>query len=574
VRKLYKVVFIFLLFALFLAEFFHPISAINVDLGRHLLLGKIIVTTHQVPRTNLLSYTYPNFPYINSSWLTDILYYYLFSLGGFNLLLLVNTLFVAFAFGLLVYKAIKRNGLMLATLLSITLYILLLGLRSDIRPEVMSMECLSLFMLILYCAQESKSKNLLFFLIPLELIWVNLHIYFFVGPLLIALFLLDHLITHRFKFVDANAYIICLLGTIIVTLANPNGVSGAVFPFLVLNNYGLPVIENQSIPTLFTLYHASEILLPFIAMVLLFTVLFLTRKQTQSIDWLLAIVFSIATVVIFRNIVLFVFATFLLFTTQLNILVKKYQPLLKKLPRTLGFFSYLVSVLLLLLFITTSIKNNRFGFGVKATSKKAVHFLIANHIHGPLYNNFDIGDYLSYRLYPQRVFVENRPEAYPANFFENVYLSMQNDPKIFTAIAKKYHFNFVIISYWDNTPWGNTLVRYLVNQSKFKLVYLDAYTIVLLANISANHPFISQHYITEKSLRLNDYQNLEELTHYLFFFEKVGWKKQVDLTVSLMRRTDPQLCSLSQYPLEHSLIEQYIQKNNLNKNCSREMFDL
>src|SRR5437870_5798438 len=104
--RIYRFFYVFLLVFLFLAEFFHPITPLNDDLGRHLLLGKIITETHQVPTTNLLSYTYPNFPYINTSWLTDVIYYYLFVCGGFSLLLIFNTVIAGLAFGLLVFYSV------------------------------------------------------------------------------------------------------------------------------------------------------------------------------------------------------------------------------------------------------------------------------------------------------------------------------------------------------------------------------------------------------------------------------------------------------------------------------------
>ncbi|PIP87416.1 hypothetical protein COW81_00305, partial [Candidatus Campbellbacteria bacterium CG22_combo_CG10-13_8_21_14_all_36_13] len=59
----------------------------------------------------------------------------------------------------------------------------------------------------------------------------------------------------------------------------------------------------------------------------------------------------------------------------------------------------------------------------------AVNFVLENDIQGNMFNNFDIGGYLIYRLYPDRkVFVDNRPEAYPAEFFEKVYKPMQESP--------------------------------------------------------------------------------------------------------------------------------------------------
>ncbi len=564
-RRISSIVFILLLIALFFTEFFHPITAINVDLGRHLLLGKIILSTHQVPHTNLLSYTYPDFPYINTSWLTDVIYYFLFSVGGFNLLLFVNTILIAFAFGLVVFITLKKTGLTCATFFAITLYLLLLGLRSDIRPEVMSMFCLSFFMAILLSSKGTDKRVL--FLIPIELLWVNLHIYFFVGPLLVTLYLIDNLITNRNRMVKAKFYFIALAGTLIATFINPNGIKGALFPFTVLQNYGLPVIENQSIPTLFAIYHSSEIVLPVTAILLLLTVLFLARKNTKPIDWMLAIVFSLATFFIFRNILLFVFTTFLTFTQQLNFFASTYRPYVKKLPRVLNAFICGISLLLLLLFIVMSIATNGFGFGVRATGVGAVNFLIANNSKGPIYNNFDIGDYLAFRLYPEKVFVDNRPEAYPASFFQKVYLPMQNNLEIFKQTDNKYHFNTVVLSYWDNTPWGTNLLKYLVNTSNFRLVYIDPYTLVLVRNTNLQKHIIAKYLVTEKNFNIAD-ENLPMSIHYLFFFEKVGWYKKEALMLSRYKKTDPQFCEVKQYPLEKTEILKYINKQKITTNCN------
>ena len=562
VRRIYTILYLLFLFLFFLTAFFHPITAINVDLGRHLLFGKIIINTHHVPKINLLSYTYTNFPYINTSWLTDVFYFALFNIGGFNLLLLTNTILIAFAFGLLVYYAAKQYFFSLATLFGTTLYLLLLSLRPDVRPEVMSMICMTLFMVILYSFQNKKKISLLY-LIPIELLWVNLHIYYFVGPLLIIIFLLDSFVTHHSQ---TKAYILALTGTTLVTLFNPNGIQGTFSPLFVLRNYGFPVTENQDLLTLFTTYHSTEILLPITAILLLFLTLFLARKNTKPLDWLLAILFSIGAIIIFRNILLFIFATLPSFITHLNFICNKYRPMIKKLPFLSYFFYYPLSLLLLLFLTSSSLRQNGIGFGFTTYGEKAVDFLLTHQLQGPFYNNFDIGDYLSYRIYPQLVFVDNRPEAYPTSFFQNSYLPMQNNPTLFKGLDQKYHFNALIIEYWDNTPWGNILLKYLVNNSQFKLVYLDQYMIILLHNTPKNKNIIANYRIT-KSVQINNI-NEQGLIHYLFFFAKVGWNSQVRAILQKMKKADPQFCMLTHYPLERTSISSYIAKYTLTNNCS------
>ena len=62
------------------------------------------------------------------------------------------------------------------------------------------------------------------------------------------------------------------------------------------------------------------------------------------------------------------------------------------------------------------------GIGLAKDDQKAAEFFKKENIQGPIFNNYDIGGYLIYYLYPgQKVFVDNRPEVYPKEFLQNVH---------------------------------------------------------------------------------------------------------------------------------------------------------
>jgi hypothetical protein len=576
--RVYRIFFVFLLVILFLAEFFHPITPLNVDLERYLLLGKIIAETHQVPATNLLSYTYPDFPYVNTSWLTGVIYYYLFVWGGFSLLIIFNTFIAALAFGLLVFYCSRKYPLTIATIFSVTIYLLLLGFRSEIRPEVMSMMCLSLFMVILLSYRKKgdlpvgRQGKLILFLIPLEMLWVNLHIYFFVGPFLVLLFFLDHLIAHRFKFKNVRLYFLVLVGTIMAMFVNPNGIKGVLFPLNVFHNYGLSVLENQSIFTLFNMYHSPPVLLPVLVIVFLFGILFLARKNTRPIDWMLAIIFSLAAVFIFRNILLFIFATLPTFLTQLNFLINKYRPKVKNVPMPIYAYFYFLSLFFLAYIIIYLV--NKDGFGVSAQRTTAVDFIVYHNIDGPFYNDFETGDALAYRIYPQLVFVDSRPEAYPASFFKSVYTPMQDDPRIFEKLDITYHFNALLILYIIDVPGGHSLLKYLVNSSNFKLIYLDEYMVLLVRNTAANKELIDRYSIDKNGFAISSSESLEDLFHKYLFFDKVGWRREEEAVLVAMRKSDPELCVLKKYLTGDKFLSSYFKKHHLGKHCSMNLFRL
>jgi len=55
-------------------------------------------------------------------------------------------------------------------------------------------------------------------------------------------------------------------------------------------------------------------------------------------------------------------------------------------------------------------------------------FFKENNLQGPIFNNYDIGGYLIFNLFPQeKVFVDNRPETYSSEFFQEDYIPMQED---------------------------------------------------------------------------------------------------------------------------------------------------
>jgi hypothetical protein len=71
------------------------------------------------------------------------------------------------------------------------------------------------------------------------------------------------------------------------------------------------------------------------------------------------------------------------------------------------------------------------GLGLLPGVDASGDFFRENHIAGPIFNDYDTGGYLIYKLSidgpNQRVFVDNRPEAYTREFFRDFYIRAQRD---------------------------------------------------------------------------------------------------------------------------------------------------
>jgi hypothetical protein len=169
-------------------------------------------------------------------------------------------------------------------------------------------------------------------------------------------------------------------------------------------------------------------------------------------------------------------------------------------------------------------------------ASKGVDFLQKNHIKGPIFNNFDIGSYLIFRLYPrEKVFVDGRPEAYPAAFFQKIYIPMQQDPKIFARMEKQYKFATIFFSHTDQTPWAKQFLQDIKNNPSWKTIYLDD-TVIILTKTSTPFPKLSFSSFTPSS------SSTQGLYQLLLFFQTVQDQQNMFKTAQKILENDHKVC--------------------------------
>ena len=167
---------------------FRTDTSFDQDLGRHLKLGELIVQNHQIPKTNLFSYTNPDFPFINTHWLFEVFVYIWSITLGLNSLLVLKIVIFLFSVWLIFKIVPKENKVLLLPLGFIFLHVL--RERLELRPEIFSFLFTALTYYILEASLRAKRGNLLFALPLIQLLWINTHIYFFVGLILQVIFLI------------------------------------------------------------------------------------------------------------------------------------------------------------------------------------------------------------------------------------------------------------------------------------------------------------------------------------------------------------------------------------------------
>ncbi len=548
-HQLFAFLFIILTFTLLSVGYFHSISAITQDLGRHIFLGDIIRLNGSIPKTNLFSYTYPDFPFINHHYLPEIIFSLLYHQFSFQGLMILTFFLIFTSFGLLYFSALKKYSLIATSIVSLLLLRVLFE-RTDIRPELFSYLFLSLFLVILFKFREKYTR--LIFLLPfIELLWVNSHIYFFIGLGVIGIFWLDELMRKR-TIHDKNVLTLTLILGIssVITLINPNGIHGAIYPFTVFHNYGYSIEENQTPFLLSQLgFQKTSWLYLQISLGLLFTSLLLAVKKTRIIDWLLCISFSVIALLAVRNFPLFSLAVFLPFIRTLTIIISEIQTRVDEAYPKRTLLLFLMTAVLLCFVYILQIREvsslRQLSPSPETGASMGIDFFQREKLKGPIFNNFDIGSYLIFRLYPQeKVFIDGRPEAYPAHFFKEVYIPMQQDPSVFQRIERKYGFNTILFSHNDMTPWAQQFIKDIIENENWKTVYLDPYMIILVKNTPKNAHVIAEYQKTKGSFTMSNLHDNSRnaLVRALNFYQFTQMLEYQEPLLQKLLNLDPQDC--------------------------------
>ncbi len=164
-----------------------PASVVDPDVWWHLRTGDWIVLHHAVPWQDVFGRYTLGHTWIDYTWLFDVLVASLYELKGLSgILAFTGTLIVASVvcvFGLLS----KRMSQGYALSLSALFLIVILPLATP-RPWLFSMFLLILELRLLLCASEQNRPYLLVSVVPLFAVWANLHVQFVYGLALLLLF--------------------------------------------------------------------------------------------------------------------------------------------------------------------------------------------------------------------------------------------------------------------------------------------------------------------------------------------------------------------------------------------------
>ncbi|MGH7810655.1 MAG: hypothetical protein ACREP5_10305, partial [Candidatus Binatia bacterium] len=343
---------------------------------------------------------------------------------------------------------------------------------------------------------------------------VNLHIYFFFGIVLIGAYLceaavayfIDRSPDHRARFKGlAAAWLLAAASACV----NPMSIEGAIYPFFIFNEYQFPVIENYSVAEVlnagYRFFPLPYFLIQFGLLCLSWVYVAALRRGDFSLgNFLLSMFFSVLAWWSIRNFGLFAYFALPLTAANFHWLAWRqreasYAGVAIKTSVACG----LTAATLVLINPDYFFSGGRgvIGMGLKNGNHGAAEFFLGQKLQGPIYNNYDVGGYLIYHLYPQhKVFVDNRPETYPAAFFDDVYFALQKDEAQWLRISSQYGFNAIVFSHRDRSSLGEQFLVRRVLDPAWAPVFFDRDIVILLKRSGPNQPTIAKHEVPKEKI--------------------------------------------------------------------------
>lgn len=489
-----------LLLILVFASFFpKKINLVIADLGQHLKTGEIFFNTGRIIKSNYYSYTEPDRPAVNHRWLSGVIFYVVYKyfdfvgLSIFFALLSGVTLFIFFR---LIHKKV---GFVCATALIFLASPFILS-RVEIRPEVFSYLFTGFYLYLFTQYREGglKFNKLLIIVFLIQVLWVNAHLFFVIGIFLSLVFAFNFYLENRYDSMRNFLSLSVLL--VVASLINPSGIHGVFEPFAIFREYGVDVKENVGLINFFSL--ASEIpkskgfLFMFFTVFILgiFSGVFVLRRFKNRKDWawlILFIIFGSAPLIMIRMVAMFGYYSILYFGT----LLANFPVLIQRASRV---FRYFIPFFI----INGPFLFPNYGVGLRPAVQDSANFFKSNNLHGPIFNNYDIGGYLIYNLFPdERVFIDNRPEAYSVSFAGKATGRLGSDESAWEKLDMEYRFNTIYLSLWGKKDSTKEFLFKRFGDAQWSTVFMDGYAIILVRDIPEFDNVVHDYRISNPSER-------------------------------------------------------------------------
>ena len=456
-------------------------SATDPDLWWHLRTGQLTLQNHHVFHNDPYSFTRLDHPWVDHEWLSQIFIFALYRVAGWGGLIAGFAVIIAAAF-LLVFQRSPGQPYVAG---AITVWGAVASIPCwGVRPQMLTLLLASIFLLLLERSYERP--QLLWWLPPLMLFWVNLHAGFAVSIAFLLLFLIGDGLDLAFGYKDAplpparfrRLALVTAICAAVVAL-NPYGLQMYRYPFETLHSRAMLAYIGEWLSPNF---HEPRYLPTLFLMLATLIVPALSPRCLRPRELLLLTVTTYAALRSVRHIPIYVLVAVPLVSGMIEACLRaRGKTVLLDFPRhPLTRRKLIANAILLAAFL---------GFTVAQLHHVVVHqpeteahefpsaaasFLMTSQLPGPLLNHYNWGGYLIWKLFPAyKVYIDGRADLYGDSFMDQFAASYYLRGKSWQDPLSEWGIRTVVL------PPDAPLIVALRGIPAWKEVFADSQAVVL-----------------------------------------------------------------------------------------------
>ena len=448
-----------LLFAWGTIAGFRPIR--NADIWMHLRVAGDIIASGEIPSVDQYSAVAAGRPHLTHEWLSALIFLGLYKLGGGEALSVFRA-FMMLAMMLLLWFSLEkraRSFILTAPLLALAAYIILE--RVFVRPHIFTLLFLCIWIFCLEHWRRERQLRYLIILIPLQVLWANLHGGYMIALVLGAMMTGTAALLAWFpSWSKGESY----CGSDVAKLA---ALTAACLAASLINPHGLRLLEFSLTMSLASDYikqfvyewgspladkymrraYGFEVVLSIATMMWLGLTLSVKRRPLlDAVFALLATVITLQAIrfVSFIGIIGFpitVRAWLSVADTQTRLLPVKRLPIIET-----ALFTLILASTLIYGFPYDKTNHRRIGWGFGGRLPyKSVDFLVNQDYEGTIFNDYADGAYLLHHLAPRiRPVMDSRIDVYGSELTHE-YFSSRDDLLKFFQYLNKYNVSLILL---------------------------------------------------------------------------------------------------------------------------------
>ncbi len=439
------------------------------DYWSYVRIGKDILQTNAVPTVDTLSYTYPGTPISYQPWLSSVIFWIVYSLGGATFTFLLRGLCIAIAYAIVwTLMRVVGTGTKPATFLTI-----LLGFSSSMnwsmRPQMFAYPLFAITLWVLWHWQNQRAKMM--WLLPISIaLWVNLH-----GSFILAFILMGAALV--FGRGDRKQLSIWFSLSLLASFISPPGVFAWRSFSDIFNSQSIQLYAAEWQPPVNLGWQMNI----FFGWLLLFIPLVaISPRRLSLLEWVWFLGFGWLALSGVRNVIWFMFIMAVLSGAMLGELLKSFkrEVVIENSNSALNFALSLLIFLLPLMMLPgireSWWKDSPPPYHAETTPIKATKWL-ASHpdLPGPMFAEYTFSSYLTFALSSRPVWIDNRFHVYPPEHWEK-YLAISSAKPQWENLLEKDKINLLMLSLHSQP----TLVEVVEESNQWCEQYRDKYAVI------------------------------------------------------------------------------------------------